>query len=154
MGMIRGKREDITEEGGEIITFFMLAGGSISWRSHAQKTVALSSTEAEYMAISDCSRQAIWIKTLLTELGILLHAVPIYGDNQGSIFIASNPVQESQSKHIDIHYHFICECVTSKKIELMFIPGTEDPADLFTKNLGRILFHKFRSQLGLDFKPS
>ena len=75
--------------------FFMLAGGSISWRSHVQKTVALSSTEAEYMAISDCSRQAIWIKTLLAELGILLHAVPIYGDNQGSIFIASNPVQES-----------------------------------------------------------
>ena len=80
--------------------------------------------------------------------------MPIYSDNQGSIFIALNPVQESQSKHIDICYYFICECGTSKKIELMFIPGTENPADLFTKNLGRILFHKFRSQLGLDFKPS
>src|SRR5271156_2423715 len=52
--------------------FFKLADGIISWRSHAQHTVALSSTEAEYMAISDTSRQAVWIKTLLTELGIRL----------------------------------------------------------------------------------
>ena len=100
-----------------------MAGGCISWRSHAQKTVALSSTKAEYMALSNCSRQAIWIKTLLAELDILLCAVPIYGDNQGSIFIASNPVRESCTKHIDIRYHFICECIQSKQVELMFIPG-------------------------------
>ena len=72
--------------------FFKLAGGVISWRSHAQKTVALSSTEAEYMAISDCSKQAIWIKALLSEIRIQLKSVLIYGDNQSSIFIASNPV--------------------------------------------------------------
>ena len=55
------------------------------------------------MAISDCSRQAVWIKTMIEELGIKLKAIPIYGDNQGSIFIASNPVQESHTKHIDRH---------------------------------------------------
>ena len=54
------------------------------------------------MAISDCSRQAVWIKTMIEELGIKLNAIPIHGDNQGSIFIASNPVQESHTKHIDI----------------------------------------------------
>jgi hypothetical protein len=128
-----------------------MAGGIISWRSHAQKTVALSSTEAEYMAISDCSRQAVWIKTLFTELGIKLNAVPIYGDNQGSIFIGSNPVQESRSKHIDIRYHFIRECVDNRQVELMFIPGEENPADMLTKNLARVKFVKFRSQLGLIF---
>jgi hypothetical protein len=133
--------------------FFKLADGIISWRSHAQKTVALSSTEAEYMAISDCARQAIWIRTLLTELGITLKATPVY-DNQGSIFIASNPVQESRLKHIDIRYHYIQECVQNKQVDLLFIPGTENPADMFTKNLGRILFYKFRSQLGLTFKSS
>jgi hypothetical protein len=73
--------------------FFKLADGIISWHTHAQKTVALSSTEAEYMAISDCSHQAIWIKTMLEELGIWLKAIPVYGDNLSSIFIASNPVQ-------------------------------------------------------------
>ena len=77
--------------------FFKLAGGVISWRSHAQKTVALSSTEAEYMAISDFSKQAIWIKTLLSEIGIQLKSVPIYGDNQGSIFIASKRAALSTS---------------------------------------------------------
>ena len=56
--------------------------------------MALSSTEAEYMAMSDCSRQVMWIKTLLLELGLTLGAIPIYGDNQGSIFIGSDPVQE------------------------------------------------------------
>ena len=74
--------------------FFKLANSIFSWHTHAQKTVALSSTEAEYMAMSDCSRQAMWIKTLLSELGLTLSVIPIYGDNQGSIFIGSNPVQE------------------------------------------------------------
>jgi hypothetical protein len=82
--------------------FLKLADSIVSWRSHAQKTVALSSMEAEYMAMSDCSRQVVWIKTLMEELGIKLSAIPLYGDNQGMIFIASNPVQESHTKHIDI----------------------------------------------------
>ena len=98
--------------------FSKLANGIILWRSHTQKTIALSSTEAEYMAISDCSQQAIWIKTLIKELRIKIRSIPIYGDNQGSIFIASNAVQESCTKHIDIHYHYIRELVVAKEVEL------------------------------------
>jgi hypothetical protein len=74
--------------------FFKIANGIFSWQSQARKTVAQSSTEAEYMALSHCSQQAMWLKTMLTELGMPLKAVPIYGDNQGAIFNASNPVQE------------------------------------------------------------
>ena len=74
--------------------FFRLANGIISWQSHSQKTVALSSTEAEYMALSDCSCQAVWMKTVFSELGMPLGTIPICGDNQGSIFISSNPIQE------------------------------------------------------------
>ena len=74
--------------------FFMIAGTIFSWQSQAQKTVALSSTEAEYMALSDCSQQAVWIKSLLEELGIKVAPIHINGENQGSIFIGSNPVQE------------------------------------------------------------
>ena len=103
------------------------------------------------MAMSDCSRQAMWIKTLLSELGLTLGVIPIYGDNQGSIFIGSNPVQEQQTKHIDIHYHYICQCIEDKSIELMFIEGSNNPADMFTKNLGNIKFSKFREILGLEF---
>jgi hypothetical protein len=134
--------------------FFKSADGIISWHSHAQKTVALSLTEAEYMAISDCSRQAVWIKTMLEELGIRLKAVPVYNDNQGSIFIASNPVQESHTKHINIWYHYICELIAAKEVELMFVPGEMNPADMFTKNLQKVEFLKFQKQLGLNFKDS
>ena len=74
--------------------FVKMAKGLISWTSRAQKTVVLSSTEAEYMALSDCSRQVVWMHTLLGELGYHLSAIPICGDNQGSIFITSNPVTE------------------------------------------------------------
>jgi hypothetical protein len=90
------------------------------------------------MAISDCSRQAVWIKTMLEKLGIQLKAVPIYGDNQGSIFIASNPVQESRTKHINIRYHYIHELIAAKEVELMFVPGEMNPANMFTKNLQNI----------------
>ena len=88
-----------------------LADGIICWQSYAQKTTALSSTEAEYMALSDYSKQAVWIKTLIEELGFCLTAVPIYGDNQVTIFIASNAMQESCTKHIDIWYHYIRELI-------------------------------------------
>jgi hypothetical protein len=128
-----------------------LANGIFSWNSRAQKTVALSSTEAEFMALCDCSRQVVWIKSLFSELDIHLDAIPICGDNQGSIFMGSNPVQERRSKHIDIRYHYIREVVQDGKVELFFIDGDENPADMFTKNLGHVKFLKFRSQLGLEF---
>ena len=130
---------------------FKLANGIFLWQSRAQKTVALSSTEAEYMAMSDCSRQAVWIQSLLGELGYHIQTIPICGDNQGSIFIGSNPVQERRSKHIDIRYHYVWQLAEEKKIDLFWVEGSDNPADLFTKNLGIEKFVKFRSQLGLEF---
>ena len=131
--------------------FFKLADGIISWQSRAQKTVAHSATEAEYMALSDCSRQAVWMQHIYSELGLKHRATPIYADNQGSIFIASNPVQERRTKHIDVRYHYIRECVEEGKVELFWVPTDENPADMFTKNLGHVKFLKFRSMLGLEF---
>ena len=128
-----------------------LANGVFCWNSRAQKSIALSSTEAEYMSLSDTSRQVVWICTLFKEIGIDLGPIPLCGDNQGSIFLASNPVQEKRIKHIDLRYHYIREIIRQKQIELLFIEGAENPADLFTKNLGRIKFLKFREQLGLEF---
>ena len=75
------------------------------------------------------------MKALLSEIRIWLKSVLIYGDNQGSIFIASNPVQESRTKHIDIWYHFIHDLISAKEVELMFVPREMNPADMFTKNL-------------------
>ena len=72
-------------------------------------------------------------------------------DNQGAIFISSNPVTERRLKHIDIRYHYIRELVEDKKVEVFYISTDENPADLFTKNLGRVKFLKFREMLGLMF---
>jgi len=131
--------------------YLKLADGLISWTSRAQKTIVYSSTEAEYMALSDCARQVTWIWSLLGELSYKLKAILICGDNQGSIFMASNPVMEPRSKHIDICYHRIRESVVKGNVELFFIDGAENPADLLTKNLPRKKFTKFRAQLGLQF---
>ena len=123
--------------------FLKLANGIFSWTSRTQKTVALSSTEAEYMVLSDCSRQVVWVKTLLSEIGFDLTAIPICGDNQGSIFIASNPVTEKRSKHIDIRYHYIRDVIAAGHIKVYFIDGENNLADMFTKNLGHVKFNLF-----------
>ena len=131
--------------------YLKLADGLISWTSRPQKTIAYLSTEAEYMALSDCTCQVTWIQCLLGELGYKLNVIPICGDNQGSIFMASNPVMEPCSKHIDICYHGIRESVMNGKVKLFFIDGAENPANLLTKNLPHEKFTKFRAQLGLQF---
>src|SRR5216684_7355651 len=117
-----------------------LAGAVCSWNTHAQKTIALSSTEAEYMSLSDTSRQLVWVRNLFSELGIELAPVLLYGDNQGVIFITSNPVQEKRSKHIDLCYHYIRDVVQLDKVELFFVEETQNPADMFIKNLGHVKF--------------
>ena len=88
---------------------------------------------------------------LLEEIGYKLGPLPICSDNQGAIFISSNPVTERRSKHIDIRYHYIRELIEEKKVEIFYISMDENPAYLFTKNLGRIKFLKFRGMLGLRF---
>ena len=131
--------------------YLKLADGLISWTSRAQKTIAYSSTEAEYMALSDCACQVTWIRSLLGELGYKLNAIPICSDNQRSIFMASNPITEPRSEHIDICYHRIRESIVNGKVKLFFINGAENPTDLLTKNLPREKFAKFQAQLGLQF---
>ena len=103
------------------------------------------------MAMSDCSCQVVWVCNLLAELGYNVTNIPLSGDNQGSIFIASNPVTESRSKHIDIRYHYIREVYNKGIVDIYYIDGNDNPADIFTKNLGAVKFLKFRSQLGLTF---
>ena len=109
--------------------FFKLANCTFScWCSHKQEHMANSSTEAEYVFLSDCGRQAKWLWQLLGELGYNLHPIPVCGDNQSFIFMASNPVTEARSKHIDIKWHSIWELVSDKIIELFFVEGAQNPA--------------------------
>ena len=126
-----------------------LASAPVCWVSQKQKTVALSSTEAEYMALSDCTRQIKWIKTLLFELGFPIKSIPCVSDNQGAIFLSSNEVSEKRTKHIDIRFHFIRGAVADKDVVIYYAPTADQPADVLTKNLAKVKFEKFRQALGL-----
>ncbi|KAJ3559232.1 hypothetical protein NM688_g461 [Phlebia brevispora] len=128
-----------------------LAGGAFSWSSRTQKTVAHSIMESEYMALSDCSRQVVWVRQLLNELGLPLKPTPISVDNQSAIFTTTNPIMERRSKHIDIRYHYICEVIERNEVEVLHIASEDNPADMFTKNLGHVKHHKFCEAVGLRF---
>ena len=128
-----------------------LANGPISWVSHKQKTIALSSTEAEYMALSDSCRQLMWLRSLFNEIGIPIQSLPLLGDNHGSIFLASNPIQERRTKHIDIRFHYIRERVEMGQIELFYVQTEDNIADILTKNLAIVKFSKFKDLLGIEF---
>ena len=93
----------------------------------------------------------MWIQSLFNELGYQLWQIPICTDNQGSIFIRSNPVQERRTKHIDIQYHYVRECIEEGKVSVFFIPETDNPADMFTKNLRKDKFLEFHEHLSISF---
>jgi len=130
--------------------FTILAQGITSWLSYKQKSVALFSTEAEYIALSDCSRQLTWTSNLLSEIGFDVSIPHLYGDNLRSLFWSTNLVQEKRSKHIDIWYHYVRDAIEDNKIRLHHIDGAKNPADILTKNLGQVLFHQFHPLLGLE----
>lgn len=119
---------------------FTMAKGPVSWRSILQSTIALSSTEAEYMAVTEAVKEAIWLQGLVTDLGFKQQQVTIYCDSQSAIHLAKNQVYHSRTKHIDVRFHFIREILDEGDILLQKI-GTEDnPADMLTKVITGIKF--------------
>ncbi len=130
---------------------FLLGGGAVSWLSKKQSTVALSTAEAEYVALSQAAQECVWLRRLLSDLGMDVTPVVILEDNQGAIAIAKNPVDHSRTKHIDIRYHYIRECVQNGQIQLQYCPTDDMKADILTKPLVRQKFVYLRSQIGLCF---
>jgi len=130
-----------------------LGNDLVSWRSRRQPTVALSSTEAEYMSMCDCTQQILWIKSLFQECHLCLQHFMMFGDNKGAIHIVQNPVMEGRSKHIDIKYYFLRECVEKQTFMLDYVPTDQQKADMMTKNLMWQKFQDNRSRLSLlEFK--
>ena len=123
-------------------------GNIISWSSRKQKTVAISSTEAEYMAASEATCEALWLRTWIREVFRIDVPVTIYCDNQSAIALAKNDTFHQRTKHIDIRYHMIREHVASGAIQLKFVPTDEQEADILTKRLDSgIVFARQRSRL-------
>lgn len=130
---------------------FKLWGGAISWQSKRQPSVTLATAEAEYVAMSQASKEFLWIRSLLTELGYrLTRPIILHGDNQAAIAIGRNPTAHSRAKHIDIVFHHIRELVERKLIELEYLKTDSMIADGLTKPLGRIKYNRFVQTLGLS----
>jgi len=112
--------------------------------------MATSSVEAEYVALANATKEAIWLHTLLTELDFPpTTATMIHADNQGCIALASNPVSHSHARHIDIHHHFIQEYIEHREIRLNYVSTKDMLADVFTKALPHEAFERFRNLLGI-----
>jgi hypothetical protein len=115
----------------------IMAGGPITWKSQLQKTVAKSTMEAEYMALSDSVSETIWLRRILSELKPDMHRndIPttVYCDNQSAIRFAKHPVQHQRSKHIDVRYHFARQYQKDGAVEVKYLPTTEMVADPLTK---------------------
>ncbi|GJZ40890.1 hypothetical protein Tco_0587776 [Tanacetum coccineum] len=134
----------------------LLGGKIVCLSAKKQQSLAMSSTEAEYVAVARCCANILWTKSQLTDYDIIYEKVSIFCDNTSAIAISNNPVLHSRTKHIDIRYHFIKDHILKGDIELHFIPTQYQLADIFTKLLVEPTFEILIIKLGMlniDSKP-
>lgn len=125
--------------------FLFFANGPVSWESRLQTTVALSTVEAEYLALAAATKNALWLRTMLSELGFMpKQPTTIWQDNQGCIALAKDPVNHRRTKHIDIRHHFVKDAVARGDIKLKWCSTSEMLADVLTKALPVTTFKKLR----------
>ena len=130
-------------------TLFLMSEGAVSWTSKIQSAVALSSSEAEYIALSMATQEATWMQKLLNDLHACVRPVKIMEDNQGAIAIAKNPVAHGRTKHINIRFHYVRQAIEEGNIELEYCPTEVMIADIFTKPLSKQRFERLRQMMGL-----
>ena len=129
---------------------FYLNESAITWVSQKQRCVALSSCEAEFMAATAAACQAIWLRNILSQISSeFVGPVVIFIDNRSAIDLAKNPVFHGRSKHIDVCYHFIRECVERGEVILKHVSSNEQRADIMTKALIKNKFEDMRKLLGV-----
>jgi hypothetical protein len=116
--------------------FIMLFNGTaLHWWSRTLKVIALSSQDAEYMALSDSSREVIFVRQLLESLGFNLNPTELYSDNNGAITLASKPGDHQRSKHIQVRFHFVRQKIEEGVATVLKIHTSEQLADVMTKAL-------------------
>ncbi len=130
---------------------FRLGNASISWKSKKQTVVALSTTEAEYIALCAATQEAVWLRRLLKDIHMeQVGSTLILEDNTGAIALSKNAKGHERSKHIDIKFHYTREAVSKGIVHVSHCPTDSMLADVFTKGLAKPKFEGFRSSLGVD----
>lgn len=128
---------------------YFLGHSIISWFSKKQNIVALSTTEAEYIAAGFCGAQVLWLLQSLRDFGYNYNKIPIFCDNTSTINLSKNPILHSRTKHIDIKHHFLRDHIEKHDFELLHVSTKEQLADIFTKPLPLDQFVFIRRELGI-----
>jgi len=124
-----------------------LMGAPISWKSKAQRNVTLSSSEAEFVALSEAAKEIKLIVQVLLSIEIKVELpIIVHVDNVGAIFMAENVSTSPRTKHVDVHYHFVREFVEEGFIKIIFVRTKDNKADIFTKNVVGDLFDKHNKE--------
>lgn len=131
---------------------FLFGGTAISWKVKKQKTVAQSTAEAEYYSAYYAGQEAFYLQSFQEDVrGSTIKPTIIHCDNKAAITLSSNPVDHNKLKHVDIKYHWLRDDHTRSRIKLVHIPGTENPADIFTKPLPRPAHENGIRLLGMGY---
>ena len=125
-----GDLDDRRSTSGFLFTF---AGGAISWQSKLQKCVALSTTEAEYIAATEAGKEMVWLKRFLLELGLKQLNYVIFCDSQSAMDLSKNSMYHSRTKHIDVRYHWLRLAIEEQMLQLKKIHTDDNVADMLTK---------------------
>lgn len=128
---------------------FTLTGGAVSWVLKLQSVVATSTIEAEYVAAAQASKEAVWLKMIMEELGHEQENIPLFCDSQSALYLARNPAFHSKSKHIRVQYHFVREKVEEGTVDMQKIHTTDNLADFMTKTVNTDKFIWCRTFSGL-----
>eukprot|EP00253_Pinus_taeda_P008373 PITA_08373 len=130
---------------------FTLGSGPITWACKKQAAISLSSAEAEYRGALEASKEALWLRQILSEFGFeQQHPTTLWCDNQSAIQLCKDPVQHQRSKHIELHMHFIRNLIHDHVLEVQYCSTDDQVADIFTKALTEAKFTKLRYMLGVQ----
>ncbi|KAG7541464.1 Reverse transcriptase RNA-dependent DNA polymerase [Arabidopsis thaliana x Arabidopsis arenosa] len=142
-----GDKDNYSSTGGYLV---YVGQHLVAWSSKKQKTVARSSTEAEYKSVANTASEVLWVVSLLAELGLPPSGSPvIYCDNMGATYLSSNPVFHSRMKHVAVDFHFVRDLVQSGSLRVTHVSSHDQLADALTKPLSRSKFSAFCHKLGL-----
>eukprot|EP00253_Pinus_taeda_P011778 PITA_11778 len=130
---------------------FTLGSGPITWACKKQGAISLSSAEAEYRGVVEASKEALWLRQILSEFGFQKqHPTTLWCDNQSAIQLCKDPVQHQRSKHIELHMHFIRKLIHDHVLEVQYCSTDDQVADIFTKALTEEKFTKLRFMVGVQ----
>nr|KYP64654.1 Retrovirus-related Pol polyprotein from transposon TNT 1-94 [Cajanus cajan] len=119
---------------------FTMFSSAVTWKANLQSVVSLSTTEVEYIALTEGAKEGAWLKRLIGDPGINQSRVTINCDSQSAIHLANHHTYHERTKHINVRYHFIRDMIETRKIQVLKIATEDNPVDMLTKSLPRAKF--------------